>query len=226
MSLLEELKNTNFPYSPSIVEDLIRHNNKTWGHVKPVTKKIIFYMMKRVILRGVAIFFNINRNRNNEVYYDEEDMVTELFFILNKCVDMFDVDRNKDFYLYFNSSVSRRVSRMANYKKINNDEITFTTLEKQISKEDSDMCLDDVIEGTMNYELENNDFLEYIDSIDWDLIEVGVIDSMKRGRGVRDIMAENKLSKSGYEQMIRRIRDKLTYEMAKEEVLSKILHKL
>ena len=225
MSLLIELKNMHFPYSPTIVRDLIIQNKEKYGYVKPITKKIIFFMMRRIVLRGVVTYSNINKNRGNEVVRNDDDMVNELYFVLDKCVDKFDVDRNKDFYLYFSSSVSRRVSRMSNYKKVVDGEITFSKYESQFNG-DEQLTVDELFADKTIQNNSDSDFFEFIENVDFDNIERKVLESIKQGRGVKDIQNENNINKKQLDGVMVRIRNKIVYEEAKDEIMAKLIHKI
>ena len=209
MSLLEELKNTNFPYSPTIVRDMIDANFEKYGYVRPETKMIIFYMMKRVVLRGAVTFFNINKNRKNDVNYEMDGLVNELYMVLSNCTEKFDTRQKKDFYLYFSSSVSRRVSRMANYKKINNDEITFTKYGNTISN-DEDVEVEEMLEDKQIQEHRtDNEFKDYIQALDLDEMERGVVNSIVNDRSVRDTLMENGISRVEYDEVMEILKYKL-----------------
>ncbi|MDA7514226.1 hypothetical protein N8508_00395 [bacterium] len=225
MSLLIELKNMNFPYSPTIVRDLIIQNKEKYGYIKPITKKIIFFMMRRIVLRGVVTYSNINKNRGNEVVRNDDDMVNEIYFVLDKCVDKFDVDRNKDFYLYFSSSVSRRVSRMSNYKKVVDGEITFSKYESQFNG-DEQLTVDELFADKTIKNDGDSDFFEFIENVDFDNIERKVLESIKQGRGVKDIQNENNINKKQLDGVMIRIRNKIVYEEAKDEIMAKLIHKI
>lgn len=226
MSLLIELKNMNFPYSPTIVRDLIIQNKEKYGYIKPITKKIIFFMMRRIVLRGVVTYSNINKNRGNEVVRNDDDMVNELYFVLDKCVDKFDVDRNKDFYLYFSSSVSRRVSRMSNYKKVVDGEITFSKYESQFDSTANGFTIDELFADKFIQNDGENDFFEFIENIDFDDIEKKVLESIKQGRGVKDIQNENNINKKQLDGVMTRIRNKIVFEEAKDEIMAKLIHRI
>ena len=221
MSLYEELKDTNFPYSPTVVRDLIDSNFKRYGYVRPLTKRIIFFMMRRIVLRGVATFLNINRNRSNDTVYDTEDMVAEIYFVLDKCVEKFDTRLKSDFYLYFSSAVSNRVRRMSNYKNINNDEISFTKYGSQVS-DDNEILVEELLEDRKVSNDGEGEFLAYVESIDWTEEEAGVLESLRNERCVRDAMRENGMSRQEYEDTMESIREKLMHNDIMDEVMMKL----
>lgn len=145
MTLYERLQASEYKYSPTIVRDMIASNREKYGRVKPKTKEIIFLMMKRVVLRGAITFMNIQKNRNNDTCYEMEDIIMELYMTFSRACDLFNTESDKDFMLYFNSAVSRRVSRMSNYKHIRNDEMSFTYYENQYDDDE----ISDVLENDM-----------------------------------------------------------------------------
>ncbi len=221
MSLYEELKNSNFPYSPTVIRDLIDSNYNRYGYVKPVTKRIIFFMMRRIILRGIATYININRNKRNETPYEVEDMVNEIYFILDKCTGKFDTRLRKDFYLYFSSAVSRRVSRMAKYKEVDNDVMTFTKYGSQIS-DDEELLVEELLEDRKKSKDDEGEFMDYVDSIDWTEQEAGVLESLKNERSVRDLMRENGITRKEYAETMEDIKEKLMHNDLMDEVMTKL----
>lgn len=116
MGLYEELQQSNSKYNDKLISELIISNRKNSGEISRRTKKIIFFMMKRIILKGVSQYFNTNNKRGITTPYENEDIIIEIYFVLEKCMTSFTPELNKNFYLYFNSAVARRITRMCNYK--------------------------------------------------------------------------------------------------------------
>ena len=81
MTLLEELESAQIRYSPTIVRDLINSNRKRYGCVQPRTKKILYYMMRRIVIRGAITYLNINKKRGNDSYYGVEDILNEIYIV-------------------------------------------------------------------------------------------------------------------------------------------------
>lgn len=208
MSLHEEIQNSNFPYSPTVVVDMIDSNYLKYGYVRAATKKVIFFMMRRVVLRGVAKFVNTNKNRSNDTTFGSDDIVSELYMVLSNCVDKFDTRLKKDFYFYFNSSVSRRVGRISDYKIVNNDEITFSRYQTYISPE-GEINVEEFLEDKSYVRGNEGEVMDYINSIPWLDKEHGVLESLKQGRGVNDVMRENGINKAEYVSIMQSIRSKI-----------------
>lgn len=197
MTLLEELQESTATYSPTVVSDLIDSNRARYGCVKPDTKKILFFMMKRIVLRGAIAFFNINKNRNNDVYYEIDDLVNELYMTLDNCANRFDTSKGKDFYLYFNSAVSKRVSRMANYKRVNNMEISFSKFDGQGGDEDDDRYRG-IADNVAIMDFNDGVFWDDLNSIGLNAKQTALVQSLNDVDKKREILRENGLNRAKY----------------------------
>ena len=199
MTLLEELEKATVKYSPTIVRDLINSNRKRYGCVQPRTKKILYFMMRRIVVRGAITFMNINKNRNNDTYYSVEDILQELYFTLHHCSDLFDTALGKDFYLYYNSSVSRRINRMSNYKRVNNREMCFTRLEN----DDDDRSFDDMfVDKFIRYDFSENMFWEDVQNLGFSYQEQGLIKSIYNSEKIKSVCEENNITRAEYNKAI------------------------
>jgi len=137
-------------------------------------------------------------------------MVNEIYMVLSRCTEKFDTRQKKDFYLYFSRSVSHRVSRMANYKKINNDEVNFTKYGVTISKGDEDLDVEEILGDTQVAEARTeNQFNDYIDGLGLEENEKGVVSSILNERSIRDTLMENRISKDDYEEIMEKLKYKL-----------------
>lgn len=120
MGLYEKILRSKVGYNQRVISNLIKSNRNKYGEVRPKTKYLIFFMMKKIILKGVNQFFMTNESRSNDTPYEKDDIVAEIYLVFQKCIEGYNVDMDKNFYLYFNTAVSRRMSRMCNYKSTYN----------------------------------------------------------------------------------------------------------
>lgn len=180
--------------------------------------------MKRIVLRGVVTFFNINRNKRNEVPYEMEDLVNEIYMVLDICAEKFDTKLKNDFYLYFSRSVSNRVSRMAKYKKLDNDEITFSRYASMMSTEE-DVDVEGLLEDKHVVSDDSQEFMEHLNNMQWTDLERGILDSIQAGRSVRDILGENNITRTEYDDALQKIQMKLKCDDAMNEVVNRLENK-
>lgn len=194
-----------------MVAGIIASNRKRYGVVKPDTKMIVFLMMKNIVKRGVATFFNILRNKNIESCYDEEDIACELYLVVCHCIDKFDVNQKSkldgkpaNFYFFCNSAVTNYVQRTTGYKRIT-DEVTFS---KFMSNTRDDFNADDddkeVLYGIHDGAAEKNLFsgmmMTDLNNILADKHKA-VVAAILRNEKQKDILEELGLSKAEYKSL-------------------------
>jgi len=207
MTLSQKLQNSKIKYSPTIICDLIRSNRKKYGYVNESSKEIIFYMVKRIVVRCAKKYVLICNNRGTTTQYTFDDIVQEMYLICSRCVDLFVTEDGKDFYLYFNSAANRRVSRMANYKKVVNGEITFTKASSTFV-EGEGLEFSDMVEQRGQEDMTTNIF-EEIGKLGLNYEEMKLVTSINRNEKHRDILKEAGITKAEYNQTIKVIREKL-----------------
>ena len=203
MTLLEELESAQIRYSPTIVRDLINSNRKRYGCVQPRTKKILYYMMRRIVIRGAITYLNINKNRGNDSYYGVEDILNEIYIVLHHCSDKFDTSLGKDFYLYFNSSVSRRINRISNYKRVNNRELCFSRLER----DDDDRDYDEMLEDRFSkYDFNEAMFWRDVNNLNFTDKERSLIRSIYDTDKIKSVCEENNITRSEYNKAVKNLK--------------------
>lgn len=210
MTLLQELEKSSYKYSPTVVKDLIRSNRKSFGFVKPETKKVIYFMMKRVIIRGVHKFFVMQKNRGNDTYLSEGDITNELYIILDSCVNKFDTESGKDFYLYYNKAVNNRVDRIANYKRNIEPNISFSSI---TVKDNEGMDYNPLLESgahTSKQHLSMDMVLEEIMKIDLTEMEREVLVMLSETNKVNDIRDELGISLHEYKLSVESLKVKIS----------------
>ena len=207
ITLSQKLHNSKIKYSPTIICDLIRSNRNTYGYVNESSKEIIFYMVKRIVVRCAKKYVLICNNRGTPTQYVFDDIVQEMYLTCSRCIDLFDSDSGKDFYLYFNSAANRRVSRMANYKKVVNGEITFSKASTTLV-EGEGIQFSDMIAQRGQEDMTINIF-EEIEKCGLNAEEMKLVTSVFRNEKHRDILKEAGISKAEYNQTIKTVRDKL-----------------
>jgi len=160
--------------------------------------------MKRVVLRGAITFFNINKNRGNDVYYELDDLINELYMTLDNCANKFDTSKGKDFYLYFNSAVSKRVTRLANYRRVNNDEMTFSRYDSMSTNDEDYRSIgDNVSVESFNEGI----FWDDIDNMGLSDKQANLVRSLFEVDKKREILKENGLNRAGFEETLGAVRE-------------------
>jgi len=208
MNLIEQLRTSNYKYSPTVVRDLLKSNRSRYGYVRPETKKIIFFMMRRIVLKDTAKYFGINKQRNNDVVEVADDIVNELYIVLSNCCDKFDTDSGKDFYLYFNSAAARRIARLANYKRVNNGEMTFSKLSSYISEDgvNIESNIDDI--STTDHTFENVVWSD-IANIELTEQEITLLNCLYSTDKTKDVVKSTGMTRSEIKQVRTTIQEKI-----------------
>ena len=211
--LYEELLNSEVKYSEKLIVQLIRLNRERYGEIKNITKKIIFFMMKKIILRGVIQFVSINKNRFNDTPYEKKDMVIEIYLVFENCLAGFDLEKNKNFYLYFNSAVSRRISRMANYKSMYNSDHRKISLDLEFgnSADGETITMKDFLSSSIP---ENNGSVDITDHKDifymgFTEVEINVMKSLYNRDTEESVLRDNNLTKKELKNLISKIKKEL-----------------
>lgn len=133
-------------------------------------------MLRKIVLKGVNQFISTCNNRGVQTPYEREDIVIEVYFVFEKCLEKFDTGLDKNFYLYFNSAVARRMTRMANYKSTYDPDNVKLSLDEEIGSEDGDKVTrkdfisdDNVLQG-MPCDLTNNEDIIYLGFKEVDIV--------------------------------------------------------
>lgn len=90
-------------------------------------KNLLFKMMKDVVKKNIANYLNLLRNAEVKDVPARDELVSECYIIFDKCVSGFTIDKNHNFYFYFNKSLSRNFYRSYQkevFRKNNSVEVT------------------------------------------------------------------------------------------------------
>lgn len=217
MTLLEEMDRSDLTYKPTVVRDMIKSNREQFGFVKRSTKKIIFFMTKRAALRGAAKYLKIQDNRNNDEFLTMEDIVVDIYIVLDRCVDKYDVNSQKDFYLYYNKAINNFVNRKAGYKRFKEPHISFQMFETTDKEGDSMNVAESLaavnMERAEEYVVE--EMLRYTNLNDK---ERDLIVTITQTEKTTDIMSDLNISLDEYKDTLQSIRNKISLS----EVIEKI----
>lgn len=90
-------------------------------------KNLLFKMMKDVVKKNIANYLNLLRNAEVKDVPARDELVSECYIIFDKCVSGFTINKNHNFYFYFNKSLSRNFYRSYQkevFRKNNSVEVT------------------------------------------------------------------------------------------------------
>jgi hypothetical protein len=120
-SLFNTLRNSQVRYD----EDNVRRSLVVIRHAKSsrlinAHKENIMMALSQIIVKNVNNFFNLVRHTEEcRLLHEKDDIVGECYMMLEKCLQKFDINRNKNFFWYYNKSLSMGLFRLAKrvYKK-------------------------------------------------------------------------------------------------------------
>jgi len=113
--LVSDLK--NYPYiKRSAHRCIILCKKSSNGKIVEDSKLELFRMLGRVVVKNVDNFFYLTSKMNKEIFHTQDDIVGESYLIFDNCLNKFDLKLNKDFYWYFNKSLTRRILRIIERK--------------------------------------------------------------------------------------------------------------
>lgn len=76
-------------------------------------KEFVMFSLSDIIVKNVNNFFNLIKHVEEcRLLHEKDDIVAECYVIMQKCMDNFDVKRNKNFFWYYNKSLSMGLFRM------------------------------------------------------------------------------------------------------------------
>lgn len=90
-------------------------------------KNLLFKMMKDIVKKNIANYLNLLRNAEVKDVPARDELVSECYIIFDKCVSGFTINKNHNFYFYFNKSLSRNFYRSYQkevFRKNNSVEVT------------------------------------------------------------------------------------------------------
>lgn len=114
-------KNSEYTYDNKRINRLIIRCKRTADERKTRQyKKELFIALSKIIVKAVNNFFNLIKDIDeNKVVHTKEDISSECFYIMNKCVESLKISALHKFCFYLNTSLNRGIYRLyeKNYKK-------------------------------------------------------------------------------------------------------------
>jgi hypothetical protein len=115
------VKNSEYSYDAKKVTRLIVLIKRIPDErLKDKYKQDLFIHLSKLITKAINNFFNLIKDINQEkIIHTKEDICSECFIIMNKCVTNCEISELKKFYFYINTSLNRGIYRVyeKNYKK-------------------------------------------------------------------------------------------------------------
>lgn len=112
----------SYQYSPRLVKKCIILANKCSNERLATNSKLeLFKMLSEVVVKNIQNFYSLTQSYEN-VIHTKDDLVGDAYFVMNKCLSNFDAKRGKQFYFYYNKSLTRAFVRIIeqNYLKHRN----------------------------------------------------------------------------------------------------------
>lgn len=84
------------------------------------SKEELFMCLAKIIVKAINNFFNLTKDiADTKILHTREEICSECFIIMSKCVQNSDISSIKKFYFYFNTSLNRGIYRIyqKTYKK-------------------------------------------------------------------------------------------------------------
>lgn len=79
----------------------------------------LIFQLHKIIVKNVNNFYNLIKNIEKEPLHEPDDLLGECYFVLQKCVRDFKIEKGKYFYWYYNKALTRAMIRIIekNYYK-------------------------------------------------------------------------------------------------------------
>lgn len=181
--LYERLHNDNRKYSESFVRLLIKAGRKRKEFPKKF-KEVIFYMCKDFILKNVNNFKRINKYRGDKAPFDEEDAILECYLVMEYCIEKFKLELGKNFFFYYNRSLTTRLTRVANYRWVYHPDHRVVSMDLEIDEEGHDfgdlLADENANDAVMQLMIQKDIEALNIDGIDFDMIYQKGVDNSKK----------------------------------------------
>lgn len=213
MSFHEEIDKSTKTYIPAIVNGLIASNKRRYGAVNSQTKRIVFFMLKKIILRAVTKFESIESARGTVSNLMKDDIAMEMYELLERCINKFDPSQGTDFLYYYNNACNRRVERILEYKE-NTAVINFLDLQDNMSdsnKEEigSDDAMDEMVGvDSMNTSTEDS-VIEDLRAVGLNEDEITYIVATSQFDKKKDVVEYLGVSARVYRDRMKRIKQKI-----------------
>lgn len=197
MSAFKFFDKQDLPYNPKLVNKYILIIQNTSDETKKQeTILLLFINMKKVVLKNVGNYLSLINNSGIKQTLEADELKTEAFIILSKCLEKYRVAKANNFYFYFNKSLSRNFYRM---------------FQKEVRKNTSrinDITLSNLTSLRTNINLDSMSIV--VDLIDLDDTERLIVESKIANERKEDFLEFHKdISTNTYYNCIKSIKAKL-----------------
>lgn len=188
-------KRKEIPYNVKAVNRLVLIIQKTTNKALTDKSKLeLFNYLTKAVDKNVNNYLLLARNSGMGEGYEVDELVIELFLIMNKCIEKYVVNKKNNFYFYFNKSASRTL---------------FSLYEKELKKSADTIRLDG---DRLNYKTEiqhsvDTMLLDFLDLTENEkLICMSKINEQRR----EDFLLENlEITNNAYHLCMKSIKTKL-----------------
>ena len=114
--------NTHYYDKKEVTKLLIKAKKSKNKRKSDEAKKILFLSLSRIVVKNIENFFKISI-KYSDLIHDRNDLVSECYLTLDKCVEKYDLNIGSVFYWYYNKSLTFRMQRIIekNYYKHRNN---------------------------------------------------------------------------------------------------------
>lgn len=74
-------------------------------------KNLLFRMMKDIVNKNIYNYMNLIYNTASRDEYSKDDLIVDAYVVFVKCVEKYKLKKGRNFYFYFNKSLSRNFFR-------------------------------------------------------------------------------------------------------------------
>lgn len=141
----------------------------------------LFKQMNQIVIKNIDNFFFLTKEYQNSVFHTKDDLISESYIVLDKCVSNFDWKKGKMFFWYYNKSLTRHFLRVVerNYYKHRMSQNIGDELKSLRRKPSQD--------------IQQIDFTEmYYQNLDLSSDEIRVVKSKVEGVRIQEFLKENK----------------------------------
>lgn len=193
------LKNQEYSFDIKQVTKLIIIIKKSKNEILiSKSKEELFVSLSKIVVKSISNFFNLIKEiKKEKILHTREDICSECFIIMNKCVQNSDIKEIKKFYFYLNTSLNRGIYRV--YEK---------SYKKHFPVLDSSDKTEDII---LNREFVHNFDEVSIDIRNFSEMEIEIIKFKISGQKLKFFLLKNKISSSQYylvfEEIVRKLKE-------------------
>ena len=216
-TIQQQLEESDLSYKPRVVTELIRSNRALYGGVKKSTKRIIFFMTKRATIRGANKYLAIQENRGNNEFLTMDDIIMDLYIVLDKCINGYDTESNNDFYYYYNKAINNFISRKSNYRRFKDPHIHFNQFSTTNKEGDSINTIESI--NFTEMERSEMDFAHELFKLgNLNSNEKLLIRNLMHTDKVLDIAKDMGITVTRYNELLQGIRSKISLSQVIENI--------